>query len=81
MSAANGSATLADGGAVIQVNDEPRMLAGETSVAALVSDLGLTGRKGIAVAVNGTVVPRTAWLAHVLRDADRVLIIRATQGG
>jgi len=65
----------------IRVNDEPRSLAGATSLAELVRDLGLAERKGVAIAVNNTVVPRANWPAHALADGDRVLVIRATQGG
>lgn len=66
---------------VIYVNDQPRALAADASVASLVRDLGLAERKGVAVAVNGSVVPRGDWPARVLAVADRVLVIRATQGG
>jgi thiamine biosynthesis protein ThiS len=38
-------------------------------------------RGGIAVAVNGEVVPRSAWAGHALRDGDRVEILTAAQGG
>jgi len=46
---------------------------------------GLTGHeepvRGIAVAVNGTVVPRSAWPATELRDGDAVEVLTAVQGG
>jgi len=65
----------------IFVNDAPRALAGPTMLLELVRDLGLAERKGVAVAVNGGVVVRATWPTHALADGDRVLIIRATQGG
>ncbi|MEU7759425.1 MULTISPECIES: sulfur carrier protein ThiS [Micromonospora] len=37
--------------------------------------------RGLAVAVNGEVVPRGGWTASVLRDGDRVEVLSATQGG
>jgi sulfur carrier protein len=37
--------------------------------------------RGVAVALNGRVVPRTAWAETSLRDGDRVEIVRAMQGG
>ncbi|WFF07128.1 sulfur carrier protein ThiS [Micromonospora sp. WMMD1076] len=37
--------------------------------------------RGLAVAVNGEVVPRAGWSASVLRDGDRVEVLSATQGG
>ncbi len=39
------------------------------------------GTKGIAVAVNDTVVPRDAWPGRTLHPGDTVEIIRAVQGG
>ena len=44
-------------------------------------ELGLARLQGVAVAVNQAVVPRAAWPAHPLADGNRVLVIRAAQGG
>lgn len=38
-------------------------------------------QKGIAVAVNNTVIPRSEWGSSVISDKNNVLIIKATQGG
>lgn len=65
----------------IIVNDEPRSLAIGSTLADLVVELGLIDRKGVALAVNGGVVLRTTWPAHPLANGDRILVIRATQGG
>jgi sulfur carrier protein len=40
-----------------------------------------TDQKGIAVALNGAVVPRAAWLQTPLMPGDSVEIVRARQGG
>jgi sulfur carrier protein len=37
--------------------------------------------QGIAIAVNGTVVPNNSWGSHSLNPNDQVTIIRATRGG
>jgi sulfur carrier protein len=66
---------------VIFVNDKPRPLSATGNVVALLSELGLAGRKGVAVAINGAVVPRSEWPTRSLAAADRVLVIQATQGG
>jgi sulfur carrier protein len=66
---------------VIYVNDQPRPLAAPTTLLALLNELGHAGRKGVAVAVNGAVVPRAEWPARSLAEADHVLVIQATQGG
>ncbi|AJH16492.1 sulfur carrier protein ThiS [Myroides profundi] len=38
-------------------------------------------QKGIAVAVNQTVIAKTLWSTHHLSTSDDILIITATQGG
>lgn len=65
----------------ICVNDEPRPIANAASLTQLLGELGLTERRGVAVAVNDAVVPRSNWLTHALTEGDRVLVIQATQGG
>ncbi|MBI3133993.1 MAG: sulfur carrier protein ThiS [Bacteroidetes bacterium] len=39
------------------------------------------GQKGIAVAINNVVVPKTEWNTTVIHPNDTLLIIKATQGG
>jgi sulfur carrier protein len=39
------------------------------------------GRRGIAVAVDGEVAPRSQWAARTLPAGGRVEIVSATQGG
>jgi sulfur carrier protein len=43
-------------------------------------DLPAAGR-GVAVAVDAEVVPRTQWQTHELNDGARIEILRAIQGG
>jgi sulfur carrier protein len=50
------------------------------SVAALVERL-VEARRGVAVAVNGTVVPRSTWAEARLADGDTVEVLSAAQGG
>jgi sulfur carrier protein len=63
------------------VNDRPHALAGAPTLGALMGELGIAGKKGVAAAVNGDVVPRASWETRGLSGGDRVLVIRATQGG
>ena len=51
-----------------------------STVATLVATLGPDPR-GVAVAVNETVVPRRAWPRTSLCPGDRVEVLRAAQGG
>ena len=63
------------------VNDQPRALVAGTALVDLLRELGLTERKGVAIAINDEVVPRSTWPARPLSDGERILVIQATQGG
>jgi sulfur carrier protein len=66
---------------VIRLNGEPAERDGAT-IAELLADLGVEDRaRGVAVAVNGEIVPRTSWPAHRVGDGDRVEALTAMQGG
>lgn len=67
--------------AVIRVNGQDEPLAVGTLSALLEEKAVDTGQRGIAVAVNGAVVPRAAWPRTQLRPGDSVEIVRARQGG
>ena len=64
----------------VTVNGEPRELPAGTTLAAVVTEL-TRANSGVAAAVNEAVVPRSTWDATPLRDADRVEILTAVQGG
>ena len=66
---------------VYYVNNAPQEVAAPCTVAEALAHLDLTSPRGVAVAVNDTVVPRTEWDAHPLQPNDRLTLIRATQGG
>ena len=67
--------------ALIQVNGASEPLAAATLAALLAEKAIDTAQRGIAVALNGAVVPRVAWPATPLRPGDSVEIVRARQGG
>jgi sulfur carrier protein len=64
---------------VITVNGEPRELTG--TVDELLDALGVEARRGMAVAVDATVVPRGEWATTEVADGARVEIVTAVQGG
>ena len=66
---------------VYYVNDAPHEMAAPCTVAEALRRLDLAGSRGVAVAVNDAVVPRTEWDTHPLQPHDRLTLIRATQGG
>ena len=65
----------------IQVNGRWQPLEVD-DLGALLSAMGYSAdSRGVAVAVNGEVVPKAGWGARRLRSGDSVEIIAATQGG
>jgi sulfur carrier protein len=64
----------------LTVNGTSREVTGDLSVGALVAEL-TAAQRGVAVAVNGEVVPRSTWATAGLRDGDRVEVLTAAQGG
>ncbi len=65
---------------MITVNGAPSEVAPGSTVAELVRALEAPDR-GVAVAVDGEVVPRTAWDQARLPAAARVEVVMAVQGG
>jgi sulfur carrier protein len=65
----------------ILVNGESEPLIAETLAALVAEKAQQTNRTGIAVAVNGAVVPRAEWDATALHPGDRIEIVRVLQGG
>ena len=66
---------------LIRVNGESEPL-GAATLEALIAEKAIdTGQRGIAVALNGAVVPRAVWRETPLRSGDSVEIVRARQGG
>ena len=63
----------------VTVNDEEVTVEEKTSVAALLESLGLPD-KGVAVALDSAVLPRSQWSRAVPADA-RIDVVTAVQGG
>jgi sulfur carrier protein len=64
----------------VAVNGAPRELPAGSTVTDVVS--AVTGQiRGVAVAVNGEVVPRRDWAATALTAGDRIEVLTAAQGG
>jgi sulfur carrier protein len=67
---------------VISLNGKPAQLPVEGTVIGVLHELGVSDEaRGVAVAVDGEVVPRGDWGARRLRDGARVEVLNAMQGG
>lgn len=65
----------------ITVNKTQRVLDGDShTVASVVNACGFPS-KGIAVAINGKVVRRSAWEETAIADGDSLTVIQAVCGG
>jgi sulfur carrier protein len=64
---------------MITVNGEPRELSG--TVDELLDALGVEARRGMAVAIDAAVVPKSEWSTTLVEDGARVEIVTAVQGG
>ena len=67
---------------MIVLNGEPCELADGATVVVALDRLGVENRdRGVAVAVDGEVVPRAEWQSFALADGARVEVLKAMQGG
>lgn len=64
----------------ITVNGDDHRLDAPLSVDDLLGRLDLD-RRGLAVALNGEVVPRSTWADRAVADGDEVEILTIAQGG
>lgn len=64
----------------VHINGEPQALPGPLTLLELLTRLGLEP-SGVAVAVNLSVVPRSAHGSTRLAEGDRVEILQAVGGG
>ena len=67
----------------ITINNKPKTLEAcdSISVQQLLNLEIPEKQKGVAIAINNTVIPRTEWQHHRVNSHDKIIIIKATQGG
>jgi sulfur carrier protein len=66
----------------VTINGDPRELPPGATVASVIESFpGAPGGRGVAVAVEGEVVPRAQWPHVELRDGAKVEVVVAVQGG
>lgn len=65
----------------IYVNDKPTEVKQDTSINSLLKLMNVESSQGIAIGINDQVIPRNEWELNLLKENDKVLLIRASQGG
>ena len=66
---------------IVSVNGRPRELPDEATIVTVLDALDLPARRGVAVAVDATVVPRGRWAEHRLHPDAAIEVVAAIQGG
>lgn len=64
----------------LTVNNNSHIIDESTTIDKLIEQLNIDS-KGIAIAVNLTVVSKENWNKTALKENDNITIIKATQGG
>ena len=65
----------------VYINNKAFVFTSEIKVEELLCKAEINDHKGIALAVNNTVVPKSKWNEFSLKDDDKIVVIKATQGG
>jgi sulfur carrier protein len=63
------------------INNESHTVKSSANLLELLAEIHLGEKRGIAVAINHSIIPRNAWETKLLHDNDSITIIHATQGG
>lgn len=65
----------------IYINSTLQQLDTNASITDALNQINVTAQKGIAIAVNNNVVPQNEWATYTLQPEDKIMLIKATQGG
>ena len=65
----------------VVVNGSEVELADRATVADAIAATGAPSKRGVAVALNGEVAPRSTWGGTMLNPGDRVEVLTAVAGG
>ena len=66
----------------LKINNQTKQFAADNLTVQALLDLEIPVKQnGIALAINNTVIPKSDWNSHLIKETDDILIISATQGG
>jgi len=65
----------------IIINGHATDLPDNSAISDVLKHIQQTQTGGIAVAINDMVIPKGKWATHQVAEGDKVLIIKASQGG
>ncbi len=66
----------------LKINNQTKQFAANSLTVQALLDLEIPVKQnGIALAINNTIIPKSDWNSHLIKETDDILIISATQGG
>ncbi|WP_348813238.1 sulfur carrier protein ThiS [Flavobacterium maritimum] len=66
----------------LKINNQTKHFTTDSLTVQELLDLEIPAKQnGIALAINNTVIPKSLWNSHTIKETDDILIISATQGG
>lgn len=65
----------------VTINNQNYQLNESCSIEQMLAAVISTEPNGLAIAVNQTIISKSAWDTHLLNPGDQVILIKATQGG
>ena len=65
----------------IIINQQTKEIPDQCSLQQLLTQVLHVPTGGLAVAVDQNIIPQSDWPTYILQPSDKVMLIRATQGG
>ncbi|WP_316826456.1 sulfur carrier protein ThiS [Pedobacter miscanthi] len=65
----------------VTINNQNYLLNEACSIEQMLATVISTETNGLAIAVNQTIISKSAWPTHALHPGDQIILIKATQGG
>lgn len=66
---------------LVFLNNKSIELTHEITIHELLTVQNISAERGVAIAINNTVIQKKLWEKHIISDNDKITIIKATQGG
>lgn len=66
---------------LVSINNKALELPSAATITDMLEESGIQNTSGVAIAVNSDVIPRSKWQTYELKNNDKIMIIKATQGG
>lgn len=64
----------------VTINQEHHQFEEQTSLQTVLSNMQISLR-GLAVAINNSVISQADWETTIVKQDDKIILIKATQGG